>query len=132
MFGFIKNLVGGALDAVNTVGKGLGGVLHQTGLDALIGPLAKQLGGIPGLGGSMGGLLAMVPELLQGKLDLADAMKIGAMFLPPPASMIASMADLGQLTEAVVGQVGGSVDPSSPGGENLLRLAQNVAFGLAA
>lgn len=132
MFGFIKNLVGGALDAVNTVGKGLGGVLRQTGLDALIGPLAQQLGAIPGLGGSMGGLLAMVPEFFQGKLDLQDALKIGAMFLPPPASMVANMADLSQLTEAIVGQVGGSVDPSSPGGENLLRAAQNVAFGLAA
>lgn len=131
MFGFIKDLANTALGAVNSVGKGLGGVLNQVGLGGLVGNLAQQLGGIPGFGGTMGGLLALVPDLLNGQLDLADAMKVGALFLPPPASMIASMTDLSKLTETIAGQVGG-LDPATVGGENVLKAAQNIAFGLMA
>lgn len=135
MFGFIKDavksLAAPVLGAVNGIGKAAGGLLDSVGLGGIVSQLSGVLGGIPGFGGTFGSLLKMVPELLQGKIDLADAFKIGAMFIPPPGNMIASMADLDKLTGAVLDQVGGNaLDPTTPGGENVLAAAQNVAWSL--
>ena len=131
MFGFLKNVFDSTIGkVVNSVGQGLGGVLKQFGLDGLVSGLAATLGNIPGFGGMFGGLLRMVPKLLNGQIDLTDAMRVASLFLPPPASAIASMTDLASLTGAVAGQVGG-IDPNSAGGANLLHLVQNLAFNFA-
>ena len=131
MFGFLKNVFDSTVGkVVNSIGKGLGGILKQFGLDGLVSGLASQLGMIPGFGGMFGGLLRMVPKLLNGQIDLTDAMRVASLFLPPPASAIANMTDLASLTGAVAGQVGG-IDPSSAGGTNVLHLVQNLAFGFA-
>src|SRR5687767_15760310 len=128
MFGFLKNVFDNTIGkVVNTIGQGIGGILKAVGLDGLVNGLASTLGNIPGFGGMFGGLLRMVPKLLNGQIDLTDAMRVASLFLPPPASAIANMTDLASLTGAVVNQVGG-IDPSSAGGANLLHLVQNLAF----
>jgi hypothetical protein len=131
MFGFLKNAFDSTIGkVVNGIGQQFGGILKQMGLDGIVNSLAGTLGSIPGFGGMFGGLLRMVPKLLNGQIDLTDAMKVASLFLPPPASAIAGMTDLASLTGAVVDQVGG-VDPNSAGGQNLLALVQNLAFGFA-
>jgi hypothetical protein len=131
MFGFLKNVFDNTVGkVVNTIGQSAGGILKTLGLDGLVSGVAGMLGSIPGFGGMFGGLLRMVPKLLNGQIDLTDALRVASLFLPPPASAIASMTDLSSLTGAVVGQVGG-IDPSSAGGQNLLHLVQNLAFGFA-
>lgn len=135
LFGFIgdavKSLTSPVLGAVNGIGKMAGGILNSVGLGGIVSQLSGVLGGIPGFGGTFGGLLKMVPDLLNGKIDLEDALKVGALFLPPPASAIASMGNLDQLAGAILGQVGGqSLDPNTPGGQNVLAAAQNAAWSL--
>lgn len=131
MFGILKKAFNHTIGKVaNTIGQGLGGMLQAFGLKDLVGGLAPMLAKIPGFGTLYGGLLKMIPELLDGELDLEDAVKLGALFLPPPAAAVSSMGDLTGLVEGVVSQVGG-VDPESPGGSNLLHLAQMLAFDIA-
>jgi hypothetical protein len=132
MFGFVKKAfdktIGGV---VNQLGKAAGGVLEKLHLERVLGPLAEKLGAIPGFNRLFGGVLQMVPKLLRGKLDLLDAVRLGAIFLPPPVSAIARLADLATVTNAVVDRVG-PLDPGSPGATNVLHLAQKIAFELAA
>lgn len=131
MFGFLKDVFDNTIGkVVNGIGKAVGGILRGLGLDGIVNSVAGILGSIPGFGGMFGGLLRMVPKLLNGQFDLTDAIKIGSLFLPPPAGAIANMADLSSLTGAVIGQVG-AVDPATAGGSNLLHLVQKLAFDFA-
>ena len=109
---------------VNDAFKPFGSVLHSMGLDSVLGPACAMLSKIPGVGSTVGGALAVVPHLMQGKFGLGDALMLGSMFAPPPANMIMGMADLDKVTESIVG-VTGAIDPNSVGGKNLLSFAQN-------
>ena len=109
---------------VNDAFKPFGSVLHSMGLDSVLGPACAMLSKIPGVGSTVGGALAVVPHLMQGKFGLGDALMLGSMVAPPPANMFLGMAGLGKVTEAVVG-VAGAIDPNSAGGKNLLSFAQN-------
>lgn len=127
----VKSLAAPALGIANGIGKMAGGVLNQLGLDKLVLPLAQTLGGIPGFGGQFGGLLKCLPDLLQGKLDLNDAIKIAAVFTPPPVGPVMSMVDLDNLTGSVLNAVGEkALDPNSTEGQNLLTAAQSLGFSL--
>jgi hypothetical protein len=131
MFGFLKDVFDNTVGKiVNTVGKAAGGILRAFGLDGIVSSLAPKLALIPGFGSMFGGLLNMVPKLIQGQIDLTDALKLGSLFLPPPMGALANMTNLTSLVGAVAGQVGG-VDVATAGGENLLRLAQRYAFEFA-
>src|SRR5436853_5692247 len=97
--GFLDALFDNTIGKViNPIGKALGGVLNSFGLEGIVEQLSGALGMIPGMDSMTAGLFKMLPDLLNGKFDAEDAIKLGAMFLPPPASAIASMSDLSAIT----------------------------------
>lgn len=131
MFGFLKKAFDSTVGKlVNSAVSPFSGILKQLGLDKVIGPLAAIAAKVPGLNMTFGAALAVLPELINGKFDLTDAIKLGAAFAPPPAGAIASMVDLDNVTGSIL-NITGAVDPNSAEGKNLLAFAQQAAFSLA-
>ncbi|MFO0722177.1 MAG: hypothetical protein U1E65_00250 [Myxococcota bacterium] len=130
MFDFIKDAFNSTIGkVVNEAFSPIGDILKSTGLAGILEPVCGMLGKIPGIDSTVGGVFGVLPDLIEGKFDLNDALKLGSIFAPPPANMICSMGDL----DKVLGQVGditGGIDPNSQGGQNLLSFAQNLAWNL--
>jgi hypothetical protein len=126
MFDFItKPLNDIVKGVVNTVASPFTGILKSMGLDGIVSQLAGFASKIPGLGSTFGGLLAVVPDLINGKFDLGDAFKVAAVFAPPPVGPLLSMANVDELAGSVLGLTG-PVDPNSTEGGNLLAAVQNL------